>query len=167
MSDLTRAEIDELAITAETDAGYSIADFEWEDGAQTLRACSHAILQLLRKLDEATTQSDARVGAALREAAHMIAWSAYTTNGDERSLQPVAKGYGGADMHHATISDAVIDMNPTATAALARALERLRERLIKIARQSYAATSWPREGQLIEGMLRQFEALPLHEEHET
>ena len=71
MIDLTRAEIDELAITAETDAGYSIADFEWEDGAQTLRACSHAINQLLRQLDSANAQSDARVGAALREAAKL------------------------------------------------------------------------------------------------
>lgn len=45
---------------------------------------------------------------ALREAADMVRSNAYTTNGGERSLEPVAEAFVGMDMHHATVADAIL-----------------------------------------------------------
>lgn len=46
--------------------------------------------------------------AALREAAELVRSTAYTSNGDNRSLEPVATGLAGMDMHHATIAAAIL-----------------------------------------------------------
>ena len=48
--------------------------------------------------------------AALREAAELVRSTAYTSNGDNRSLEPVATGLAGMDMHHATIAAAILAM---------------------------------------------------------
>ena len=46
--------------------------------------------------------------AALREAAELVRSTSYTSSGDKRSLEPVSAGLKGMDMHHATISDAIL-----------------------------------------------------------
>ena len=51
--------------------------------------------------------------AAMEAAATMIEGTAYTSNGDGRSLEPVSAGLVGMDMHHATIAAAIRAMKET------------------------------------------------------
>lgn len=63
------------------------------------------------------------VAGAIEAAAHLVSATAYTSNGDRRSLEPVSKGLEGQDMHHATISTAIRSLHTDATRA---ALDRVR-----------------------------------------
>jgi len=54
------------------------------------------------------SEAEAIREAALREAAELVQSTAYTSNGDKRSLEPVSVGFEGMDMHHATIADAIL-----------------------------------------------------------
>lgn len=69
------------------------------------------------------------VAEAIRRAADLIVSSAYTSNGDRRSLEPVAESLRGADQHHATIAAAILALAPAD--ALAE-VQRLRARMEKL-----------------------------------
>jgi len=58
--------------------------------------------------DAANARADAARDAALRDAAGLVQSTAYTSNGDGRSLEPVSAGLVGMDMHHATIAAAIL-----------------------------------------------------------
>lgn len=70
-----------------------------------------AIAALRAERDKAEASLAAMVRDAVqaeREAiAQMIEGTAYTSNGDGRSLEPVSAGLVGMDMHHATIAAAI------------------------------------------------------------
>jgi hypothetical protein len=76
------------------------------------------------------------VAEAIRRAADMITSSAYTSNGDRRSLEPVADSLRGADQHHATIAAAILALVPAD--ALAE-LQRLRE---AVAQRDHVVAAW-------------------------
>ena len=77
------------------------ANIDWPEGVVVL--CPDCASALANANDIA-----AAAVAAEREAiAAMIEATAYTSNGDTRSLQPVSDGLHGMDMHHATIAAAI------------------------------------------------------------
>lgn len=77
------------------------------------------LVATVEQLEAALTRANAAAAAAYEVAAQMVETTAYTSNGDTRSLEPVAAGLSGMDMHHATIATAIRALaTPDQTAAL-------------------------------------------------
>lgn len=111
MTDLTDDALDALvARLHDNGLGFGI-------GPALLSQSAAAIITALRQR-EATA-----VAGAIEAAAHLVSATAYTSNGDRRSLEPVSKGLEGQDMHHATIATAIRALHTDATRA---ALDRVR-----------------------------------------
>ena len=100
------------------------------------------------RTDVARADAELAVAEAIRRAADMITSSAYTSNGDRRSLEPVADSLRGADQHHATIEAAILALAPADAlvevrrlraerdAALAR-VEKLRHQITEASDQDF------------------------------
>jgi hypothetical protein len=70
----------------------------------------------------ALTASKAETAAAYEVMAGMVESTAYTTNGEKRSLEPVSKALFGCDSHHATIASTIRALTPADSKA---ALDRM------------------------------------------
>ena len=118
MTDLTDDALDVLAARL-NERPYRIgseSNDEMKLRRQSDRERAAAVITALRQR-EATA-----VAGAIEAAAHLVSATAYTSNGDRRSLEPVSKGLEGQDMHHATIATAIRALHTDATrAALDRA----------------------------------------------
>lgn len=62
---------------------------------------------LLARAEAAEAKLAQGADEALERAAQLIESTAYTTNGDVKSLEPVSPSLFGMDMHHATIAAAI------------------------------------------------------------
>jgi multidrug efflux pump subunit AcrA (membrane-fusion protein) len=82
-----------------------------------------AAVERLERAEAALAQSRAETAAAYERAAELVRSTAYTSNGDGRSLEPVSAGLVGMDMHHATIAAAI---SALATADQSAALDAVR-----------------------------------------
>jgi hypothetical protein len=133
---MTRAEIE--ALTAEQFLEKALRDMitimeqipadldhEKEAHAET----SLAMAEFIKDLDaaQAANANTFRAGwmMGVEAAADRIEKTAYTSNGDIRSLQPVSKILEGADMHHATIAQDLRALTPPEGDEIAAALQSL------------------------------------------
>jgi len=94
-----------------------------DDLAKRLRdvglTCTSKAADRIEQLEAALTRAVAATAAAFEVAAQMVQSTAYTSNGDGRSLEPVSAGLVGMDMHHATIATAIRALaTPDQSAAL-------------------------------------------------
>ena len=118
MTDLTDDALDVLAARL-NERPYRIgseSNDEMKLRRQSDRERAAAVITALRQREAEA------VAGAIEAAAHLVSATAYTSNGDRRSLEPVSKGLEGQDMHHATIATAIRALHTDATrAALDRA----------------------------------------------
>ena len=124
MTDLTDEALDALVARIVKITGYEHASRD-----QCLLGCDLGTISMGDVADlcaaiTALRQREAEaVAGAIEAAAHLVSATAYTSNGDRRSLEPVSKGLEGQDMHHATIATAIRALHTDATRA---ALDKVR-----------------------------------------
>lgn len=132
-----RADRAEAALAAQIEADAGIADMlvKSADAAMQLatddehsvkvgvasqKAMAQRISAFIRNQPHDRTALDRLLAEAreqaLREAGELVRSTAYTSNGDSRSLEPVSACLVGMDMHHATIADAILALIESADA---------------------------------------------------
>ena len=129
-----RADWAEAALAAQIEAGpmaWVIPGDDHEDCNGFLDAMAYEHGEFTRPLYAAQphdrTALDRIIAAtrakALRDAAGLVQSTAYTSNGDGRSLEPVSAGLVGMDMHHATIAAAILALRDKPAPAVTPKIE--------------------------------------------